>query len=148
MPLSLHKYLISSLKWLASFLFILIFCFVLWFADVLSTSMLLLITVAIDGLFVFLPFAYYFAMFLIYKRKSKSYTPKEGKISNWEEGFFRYTASVIVCIDDNEYQSSAYFTPCEAKELVGKDITYALIDDTLFIYNILCTKTPENDSGV
>ncbi len=53
-----------------------------------------------------------------------------------EGGFFRYTGAVIIKTDDKEYSTSAYFSQEEAKEMVGKKVSYAIISDTLFIYEI------------
>ena len=75
-------------------------------------------------------------MFFVYKNKCKNFTPVEGVITNWEAGFYRFTGGVIIKVDDKEYSTSAYFSNEECKELVGKSISYALIDETLFIYEI------------
>lgn len=83
-----------------------------------------------------MPGAYYLIMFFVLKRKCKNVTPKDGVISNWEAGFYRYTGGVIIKIDDTEYSTSAYFSNEECKELIGKTISYAIIDETLFIYEI------------
>ena len=76
-------------------------------------------------------------MFFIYKKKCKGFTPAEGVIMNWEPGFYRYTGSVIIKVDNKEYSTSAYFNYEDCKELVGKTISYAIIDEILFIYRII-----------
>ena len=72
----------------------------------------------------------------VFKKKCESATPVDGVIANWEAGFFRYTGAVIVNVDDKEYSTSAYFSNEEAKEMVGKTVSYAIISDTLFIYEV------------
>ena len=75
-------------------------------------------------------------MFFIFKNKCKSSDVAEGVVANWQTGFYRYTGSVIVKVDDKEYSTSAYFSHEECKELVGKTVLYAIIDELLFIYKI------------
>ena len=75
-------------------------------------------------------------MFFVFKKKCESATPVDGVIANWEAGSFRYTGAVIVKVDDKEYSTSAYFSNEEAKEMVGKTVSYAIISDTLFIYEV------------
>ena len=72
----------------------------------------------------------------VFKKKCESVTPVDGVIANWEAGFFRYTGAVIVKVDDKEYSTSAYFSNEEAKEMVGKTVSYAIISETLFIYEV------------
>ncbi len=75
-------------------------------------------------------------MFFIFKNKCQKIVPADGVITNWEQGFYRYTGSVIIKLNDNEYSTSAYFSTDECKELVGKSVSYAIINETLFIYEI------------
>lgn len=136
MKLSLKKYLTASLKWFAPFVFIGLVCLFLWLADTIDTGMFLFIAVVIDGIFLLPPAGYYFVMFLVFRKKCTNFTPVEGIVANWKTGFYRYTGSIIVNVDGKEYSTSAYFSNEECKELVGKTISYAIIGETLFIYEI------------
>ena len=84
-----------------------------------------------------IPGTYYLITFFIFKGKCKGVTPSEGIISNWKSGFYRYTGKVIIDIDDNEYSTAAYFASDECERLVGKTVSYAIINDKLFIYEII-----------
>ncbi len=134
MKLSLSKYLETTLKWFALFAFIEVFLLFGWLTSALETGIFLFITVAINGVCTLLPAVYYLVMYLNFKNKCERYTPVEGVVSNWEAGFFQRTGSVVVKVDGNEYWSSAYFSHDEAKDLVGKSVLYAIIDEILFIY--------------
>lgn len=136
MKLSLSKYLISALKWVALFALIEVLLLASWLTDTLETGIFLFITVAINGVCTLLPAGYSFVMFLVCKKKCESYTPVEGVVSNWAAGFFQHTGSIIVKVDGKEYYTSAYFSHDEAKELVGKRVSYAIIDELLFVYEI------------
>ena len=133
---SLQKYLGIALKFFIPFIFILTLCIILLINNgetiKITISVALFITILLLGL----PAIYYFTLYLIFRKKCKKYTPREGVVYNWEIGFFRYSGSVIVKDEDTEYSSSAYFYRDDAKELVGKTISYAIIDETLFIYEI------------
>jgi len=136
MILSLKKYLIFALKWFLPFVFIGAICIVLLISGVIDTGMFLFIAVAINGIFLLLPAGYYFAMYLSFRKKCEKYAPLKGVVANWEAGFYRYTGSIIVKVDDTEYSSSACFSYEECRELVGKTVSYAIIDEILIIYEI------------
>jgi len=135
MELSLKKYLSMALKWLIPFVSLELIICTLYFTRI-AESMLFAIINVVDVVFLLLPGAYFLIMFLVYKQKCKNFSPIEGIITNWEAGFYRYTGSVIVKVGDNEYSTSAYFSNEECKELVGRHISYAIIDEVLFIYEI------------
>lgn len=133
--LTLSKYLTVAIKWLTPFALLEILICVLYFTGIAEATLFAMISVVN---FVFLlPFgAYYLTMFFVFKKKCEGATPVDGIIVNWEVGFIRYTGAVIVKADDKEYSTSAYFSQEEAKEMVGKTVSYAIIADTLFIYEI------------
>ena len=135
MAISLKKYLSTAFKWLIPFVFLEILIFILYFTELVQAGLFAIIN-AMDIICLLLPGAYYLIMFFVFRVKSKNFTPLEGVISNWETGFYRYTGSVILKIEDNEYSTSAYFSNEECKKLVGKTIFYAIINDILFIYEI------------
>lgn len=135
MELSLKKYVLFALKWLIPFASLEILICILYSAKVTSSDIFGIINIA-NIVCLLLPGSYYLAMFFLYRSKCKTFTLQEGNIINWEAGFFRYTGKVILEIDGVEYSTSAYFSTDECKELVGKRISYAIINETLFIYNI------------
>lgn len=136
MPLSLKKYLTSTLKWFIAFVLVGVMCLCVCFVDNIDKGVFLAIVVPISCITLLLPVVYYFARFLIFKRKCMNVTPVEGVIANWEAGEYRYTGRIIVNVDGKEYSTSSYFNYEECKELVGKTISYAIIDEILFIYEI------------
>ena len=75
-------------------------------------------------------------MFFVFKKKCVGVTPTECTIATWEAGFFRYSGSIVIRIDEKEYSTSAYFSHAECRELVGKSALCAIIDDTLIVYEI------------
>ena len=135
MELSLKKYLSTALKWLTPFVFLELLICILYFTSITEAGLFAIINI-VNIVCLLIPGAYFLIMFFVYKQKCKNFIPTEGVISNWETGFYRYTGSVIVKVDDKEYSTSAYFSNEECKELVGKNISYAIIDETLFIYEI------------
>lgn len=137
--LTLSKYLTTSLKWLAPFAFLEILICVLYFSGIAEATLFAMINV-VNFVCLLLPGGYYLTMFIVFKKKCENATPVDGVIVNWEAGFFRYTGAVIVKVDDKEYSTSAYFSNEEAKELVGKTVSYAIIADALFIYEIVENK--------
>ena len=135
MELSLRKYLSFALKWLIPFAFLEILICILFFTSVIKSGLFAFIFV-INIICLLLPGAYFLTMFFIFKKKCKCFTPIDGVIVNWEAGFYRYTGSVIINSDGKEYSTSSYFTNEECKGLVGKHVSYAIIDEMLFIYEI------------
>ena len=133
--LSLSKYLATSLKWLIPFVLLETLICVLHFSGIAQATLFAIVNVA-NFICLLLPGGYYLTMFFVFKKKCESATPVDGVIANWEAGFFRYTGAVIVKVDDKEYSTSAYFSNEEAKEMVCKTVSYAIIADTLFIYEI------------
>ncbi len=133
---SLQKYLGVSLKFFIPFIFLFVLCIFLLTNSGETIKITISVTLFFTILCLGLPTIYYFTLYLIFRNKCKKYTPCEGVVYNWEIGFFRYSGSVIVKVEDTEYSSSAYFYRDDAKELVGKTISYAIIDETLFIYEI------------
>lgn len=135
MVYSLKKYFFTALKWLTPFVLLEILICILYFTGNVEATLFAIINI-VDVVFLLLPGIYFLIMFFVFKKKCKGFTPAEGKIANWEAGFYRYTGSVIIKVDGKEYSTSAYFSNYECRELVGKNVSYAIIDDTLFIYDI------------
>lgn len=135
--LSLKKYLTYAFLYLTPFIFIMGISILLHFTDAEKYS----ITIAVVRLFsilgLLMPALYYFYMYFKFKIKCKKISPITGVIANWQHGFVRYTGSVIIKINDTEYSTSAYFNYDDAKDLVGKSVKCAIIDETLIIYEIL-----------
>ena len=135
MALSLKKYLASALKWLIPFALLEVLLVVLRLTESAEAELFAMVTM-VSVFCLLLPGGYFLTMFFVYRKRCKSFSPTEGVIVNWQAGFYRYTGSVIVNVDGKEYSTSAYFSQEECKELVGKAISYAIIDETLFIYEI------------
>lgn len=135
MELSLKKYLSTALKWLIPFVLLETLICLLSFTKTVGTGVFAVVNIA-DFVCLLLPGLYFLIMFFVFKNKCKKVVPADGVITNWEQGFYRYTGSVIIKANDNEYSTSAYFSTEECKELVGKNISYAIINETLFIYEI------------
>lgn len=135
MELSLKKYLTTALKWLIPLVLSETLICLLLFTKTIGTGAFAVVNIA-NFACLLLPSMYYLVMFFIFKNKCKKIVPADGVITNWEQGFYRYAGSVIIKLNDNEYSTSAYFSIEEAKDMVGKTVSYAIIADTLFIYEI------------
>ncbi len=89
-------------------------------------------TVAVLGL----PSAYYFYMYMRYKTQMNGASVSVGVITNWNKSMFhRSTASVSMKINGAECSTPAYFSAEEAHAMVGRTVKYAIIENTLFIYD-------------
>ena len=85
-----------------------------------------------------IPGGYYLYRFFSCKKKADGQPRLRGTVCNWELGeFTRYYASVLVVSDGKEYKTSNYLSAEYAKELVGREIEYCIIDETLFIFEII-----------
>ena len=104
MELSLKKYLTAALKWLIPFLLLEFLIGILRLAGIAETESFALIS-AVNVLFLLLPGMCFLAMFFVFKKKCKSFIPAEGVIANWNSGFYRYTGSVIIKIDEKEFSN-------------------------------------------
>ncbi len=133
--LTLSKYVTTSLKWLLPLTFLELLVCLLYFTESADYTLFSMITL-INFILLLPPGAYYLIMFFVFKNKCEKVSPSVGVITNWESGFFRYTGAVIMKVGDTEYSTSAYFSSEKAKEMVGKTVSYAIINQTLFIYEI------------
>lgn len=135
MEFSLKKYLSMALRWLIPFVILELIIFVLYFTNIALGGIFAIVNLA-DIVCLLIPGIYYLIMFFVFKGKCKGGVPAEGVITNWSAGFWRYTGGVIIECDGKEYSTSAYFRDEECKGLVGKSVSYAIINETLFIYEI------------
>lgn len=135
MELSTRKYLSTALKWFIPFALLETLICLLLFTKTIGTSVFAAVNIA-NFVCLLLPGMYFLITFFIFKNKCKKIVPADGVITNWKQGFYRYIGSVIIKLNDNEYSTSAYFSAEECKELVGKSVSYAIINETLFIYEI------------
>lgn len=85
------------------------------------------------GLFLCIAISH-FKKYLTLNKKCKDATPMEGVIFNWTGG--KYNGNVIIKHNGEEYTSSADFSHEECREMVGKTVLYAIIDSSLFIYEV------------
>ncbi len=91
------------------------------------------------GLITFAFFIYYIRIPLIYLKQSKNLKPEIGVISDWHALPSRYdtTARVSLKTNDAEYHSPHYFTNKTARDMVGKQVLYVVVNNVLLIYEIL-----------
>ncbi len=137
MKLSLKKCLLMSMQWFGIALFAGLLSFFMWFGDREGTDIFVLLPCfLLIVIFLVCPAVYYFGKFLTLRKKCEEYTPVKGVVSNWETGFLRGTAAIIVKVEEEEYSTAAYYGYNEAKELVGKTIDYAIIDQRVFVYQV------------
>lgn len=83
------------------------------------------------------PFVFYLICLVFYRNQSKKNSPRIGTISNWDTGFFRYLGNVSITLENKTYSTPSYMGKNEAQNLVGKNVSFCIINDTLFIYEIL-----------
>ncbi|MBQ7768806.1 MAG: hypothetical protein IJ403_07995 [Oscillospiraceae bacterium] len=80
---------------------------------------------------------YYFYAYFSYQKKAKGLTPNIGTISNWKlSGHKSFWGCVVLNVDGVEYCSPNYFSAYEAEEMVGKQVSYVIVEETLLIYDI------------
>jgi hypothetical protein len=109
MELSLKKYLSTALKWLTPFVFLELLICILYFTSITEAGLFAIINI-VNIVCLLIPGAYFLIMFFVYKQKCKNFIPTEGVISNWQTGFYRYTESVIVKVDDKEDSTSSLWS--------------------------------------
>lgn len=135
MALSLKKYLSTALKQFIPFVLLEVFISLLFLTKIVGAGVFTVVNIA-NFVCLLLPGLYFLMMFFVFKKKCKKVVPAEGVITNWEAGFYRYTGSVIIKLNEKEYSTSAYFSQEECKAFVWKSVSYAIIDETLFLYEI------------
>ena len=134
---SLKRYFSMSMGYLAGFTFILASVIICSIADVESVKLASAIVIPICAFALLLPGAYYLYRFFSCKKKAEGLPRLRGAVCNWELGAFtRYYASVSVISDGQEYSTSHYISYEYARELVGREIEYCIIDDILFIFSV------------
>ena len=136
---SLKKYLGISIGNLCGFACILAFVIFGMVEGVESLKIAAAIIMPICSFLLLLPGAYYLYLYFKCKKKADSLPRLRGTVCNWELGVFsRYYASVSVMQDGKEYSTSHYLSCEYARELVGQEIEYCIIDDDiLFIFEII-----------
>lgn len=137
MKLSLKKYIHMTLYWFGLFL---VYC-VLTLASILllkeSTKFVLVMVICVIACF-FLGFGVYnLCSYISMKKKCKKITPEVGTIFNWQADWNRPFGSVILKVGENEYSTSPYFLSEDCRRMVGKQVRYAIIDDVLFLYELI-----------
>ncbi len=81
---------------------------------------------------------YHTYAYVSYQKKVKALTPSIGTISNWGlSGRRSYWGHVVLKLDGVTYCSPDYFRAYEAEEMVGKEVSYVIVEDTLLIYEVL-----------
>jgi len=90
------------------------------------------------SLVVFFVAAYHIYAYFSYQKKVKDLTPSIGTISNWKtSGYRSLWGCVVLKLNGVEYCSPHYFRTYEAEEMVGKEVSYVIVEDTLLIYDVL-----------
>ncbi len=82
--------------------------------------------------------AYNVFCYIAYQKKVKDMVPKIGTIFNWNlSGHRSRLGCVTLKVDEKEFCSPHYFMADDAENMVGKTVSYVIVDDTLLIYEIL-----------
>ena len=121
-------------------------------ATVLTTTVSLLIVSVVPedpqallllvvSLLVLAPFtAYNLICWLVYRKIGQKMQPQTATVVNWQcvggRGFNR-TANISIKIGEEEYFSPGYFSAEEARDMVGRTISYVLADHTVLVYEVL-----------
>lgn len=133
MAYSLKRYRLAACRWLIPFVLWEVLIILLFATNIVNVTCLAIVSLA-NAVFLFLPGLYFLVMFWVFRRKSANAVPRDGVITNWGAGFYRYTGRVVIQSDGNTYATSAYFSADECQALVGTAVSYAIIDETLFLY--------------
>ncbi len=129
--LCFRKYKNNSI--LFSILLAVCVCLCILIGDIMGYFGLVLSLLGFGGVIVYNLYAYF-----TYKKKAKNMTPRIGTISNWSlSGYRSHWACVVLQWEGKEYYSPHCFSSYEAEEMVGKEVSYIIINDTLLIYDIL-----------
>ena len=98
----------------------------------------LVIMVLIGVVALVIPGCYYLYMFFTAKKKCAKGKLRKGTVSNWSSGLrARALCRVKVKAGDSEYRSSALYSRWKASSMVGKRITYIILDDKLVVCDVL-----------
>lgn len=128
--LCFEKYKKSSIIYILAFLA----CLLLSIAMPVEKRILAVIL----SLVVFSFATYYTYAYFSYQKKAKDLTPSIGTISNWKiSGHRSAWGCVVLNLNGVEYCSPNYFRTYEAEEMVGKEVSYVIVEDTLLIYEVL-----------
>jgi len=133
MKISLNKYLVSAVGLLIAFICFGIILLALWISEDVGLKFYLLVALVCLGLLI--PSVYDFCLYFKLKRKSVDVILREAVVYNWE-AVGKYGGRVIIMIDDREMHTAAHFNRHECKEMVGKTVSYAIIDGILMIDSI------------
>ena len=96
------------------------------------------ILAVILSLVVFSFAAYYTYAYFSYQKKVENLTPSIGTISNWRVSGHRSSwGCVVLNLNGVEYCSPNYFRTYEAEAMVGKEVSYVIVEDTLLIYDVI-----------
>lgn len=107
-------------------------------------------SLALKGIFLMVLVDTAFAIWLLisvyelvrYSKKCKGMTPSVATVFNWhmEESYSRRgtpPASISIMQDGKEYFSPEYFSCTEAQQMVGKQISYVIIDDVVLLFTVV-----------
>lgn len=119
-------------------------CLISIFYGVLDDSLLISLgVILIFGVFTFLiPFCNYLIKIIKLDKQVASRDKRIGKIENWQRGFIRILGNVSLTVNGLEYFSDSVYTCNEARDYVGKSVSYCIINDRLVILDF--DKTYEN----
>lgn len=134
---------IRFLIWLTVY-FVLICLFSLIYGVLDDKPLISLAILLIFVVFLFLiPFCNYLIKLIKLDKKVASRDKRIGKIENWERGFIRILGSVSLTVKGIEYFFDSVYTCNEARDYVGKSVSYCIINDRLVILDF--DKTYENN---
>lgn len=118
--------------------FFLLFVFIIVLFALMHNALLtgVIIGLVFGTVFCLLPASYYFIRAMRSAKKSHQCEKQIGKVYNWNS-WARKFGSVSILINDREYSTPAYFTGGEARALVGKNISFCIIGESLYIHDVL-----------
>ena len=100
------------------------------------------------GVFFLVPSAAYFiAMAINGKKAAAMYQTQEkktAKVASFKAGIFKGLASITVKTKNGEFSSPYYFWATEAQELVGGEVTFCVIKDKIYVYEMKKNPNAQN----
>lgn len=133
MKISLNKYLVHAVGTLIAFICLAIILIALWLFGDVDLKFYLLLALTVVGLLI--PSIHDFYLFFKLRKKSADVILREAIVSNWES-VGKYFGRILITVDDREMHTSAHFHHQECKEMVGKTVSYAIIDGILIIDSV------------
>jgi hypothetical protein len=92
------------------------------------------------GIFFLVPSAAYWIGMVVYGKKAaalyQTAEKKTAKVTASKQGIFKGLASISVKTKNGEFSSPYYFWTTEAQELVGGEVTFCVIKEKIYVYEM------------